>query len=68
MCILTEPENAEQVANGIQSILNDPQKRYELGIAGKKRAYELCDPARQFETLELMVSKIAMKSNTLEHK
>jgi len=45
--VLTEPGDADAVAEALRSLIQDPSRRQALGAAGPGRAESLCDPARQ---------------------
>lgn len=36
--ILVDPENVEEIGEGIKSLINNPEERKRLGLAGKERA------------------------------
>ncbi len=45
--VLVEPGRADQLAGALVRLIDDPERRRQLGSQGPVRAHALCDPAEQ---------------------
>jgi glycosyltransferase involved in cell wall biosynthesis len=50
--ILLPPGNVSALRDALQGLMQNPQRRRELGAAGPSRARSLCDPVEQIHRLE----------------
>ncbi|HEX3314255.1 MAG TPA: glycosyltransferase family 4 protein [Gemmataceae bacterium] len=57
--ILTPPGDANELAQVLGQVIDDPALRGRLGAGGPARAAQLCDPVRQIERLRQAISRIA---------
>ena len=55
--ILTEPGNADRLAQSLDRLIGSATLRQQLGAAGPERARALCDPGAQLQTLEKLVRR-----------
>jgi glycosyltransferase involved in cell wall biosynthesis len=53
--VLTEPGDVKGLAAALRSLIVDPERRRQLGIAGPGRAASLCDPARQLNAVATLL-------------
>jgi glycosyltransferase involved in cell wall biosynthesis len=56
--ILVPPQDPEKMAAAILSLLRDPSRARQMGVAGRKRVEELFDRNRCIKTLESMYTEL----------
>ena len=56
--VLVEPENAGQLAEVLDRLIEAPRERARLGSGGAARARLLCDPAARLDDLHKMLSGV----------
>ena len=49
--VLIKPGDVDALASALRSLIENPDLRARLAQAGRARAFELCDPARQMKIL-----------------
>jgi glycosyltransferase involved in cell wall biosynthesis len=57
--VLCPPGDSDAVAAALERLIANPSIRKELGNAGRPRALELCDPARQIRELARLAGETA---------
>jgi glycosyltransferase involved in cell wall biosynthesis len=60
--LLTEPNDAHSLAEGIRELLQDPERRRRMGAAGHERRRERYDFARSLRTLEGLYEDLLARS------
>lgn len=60
--LLVPPEDPGALAAALQSLFADPETRRRLGIAGRRRAADLCDPAMRLRDFAAVVTELCVGS------
>jgi glycosyltransferase involved in cell wall biosynthesis len=66
--ILCPPEDGEAVAEAIRRLILDPALRERMGVAGRRRADEVCRPDRQMRAIEMALRSIVTGAGAVSRR
>ena len=64
--VLVPPNDAASLALQLEILIKNEDLRHRLGIAGARRAAEMCDPGRQLRQLHAIVERTVGTANSLD--